>query len=69
MSKGHFEAMKALRGRGKVKAPSVTIIEPPATPPEPNIVTAPKRGHGRPKIHASGAERVRAHRVRKGVDK
>lgn len=34
---------------------------------EPVIVTEPKHGRGRPRVHASGAERVRAHRARKAT--
>lgn len=65
MSKGHLEALRALRELRVTKAPDVTIIAPSAPEPKPNIVTEPKRGRGRPKVHASGAERVRACRARK----
>jgi hypothetical protein len=63
VSKGHIEALRAMREAAF--ASRVTKVKPPVTKLVTPAVTLGPSRIGRPKVHASAAEKQKAYRDRK----
>lgn len=62
MSKGHVEALRALREAKFARTATRRVTKPPALPK----ASALKPAGGRPKVHKTNAARQQAYRSRKG---